>query len=190
MDSYYKFLNSLAHINENDFKELVNISSYKKIEKGVELAQIGKIPNKGFFIISGVARAFVTLESGKQYNKRLYASPAFGGDLTAMVKRKPSLIGIDTLTSCKLFEIDFVKFKSLCENNINICKLYAKVLEHSFFTYEERNIDLLTLSGTERYIKLQKQIPNIDELIPQYQIASYIGVSAVQLSRIRKTLQY
>jgi hypothetical protein len=48
----------------------------------------------------------------------------------------------------------------------------------------------MTLNATESYIKLRKQIPDIDSLIPQYQIASYLSISPVQLSRIRKKLNF
>jgi len=63
-------------------------------------------------------------------------------------------------------------------------------LEQVFISYEERNLDLMTLNATESYIKLRKQIPDIDSLIPQYQIASYLSISPVQLSRIRKKLNF
>ena len=82
-----------------------------------------------------------------------------------------------------------LSFKKLCKKDINISNLYAKVLEYTFIAYEDRNLDLMILSGTKRYLKLRRQIPEIDELIPQYQIASYLNITPVQLSRIRKSLQ-
>ena len=65
-----------------------------------------------------------------------------------------------------------------------------KLLEHIFITYENRSLDLMRLDATERYLKLREQIPNIDNLIPQYQIASYLNITPVQLSRIRKKLNF
>jgi hypothetical protein len=46
--------------------------------------------------------------------------------------------------------------------------------------------DLSVLNSTERYIKLKKEIPDIENLIPQYHIASYLNITPTQLSRIRR----
>ena len=188
MNPYFKLLNSISEVDEATFIELSKLSNYRKVKQGEILTEIGKIPTKVYMLISGVLRSYVTLESGKQFNKRLYAPQSFGAALTAMIKREPSLIGIDAITDCEVYEIDFFALKNMCDSNTVISKLYAKVLEFTFIAYEDRNLDLMTLSGTERYLKLRKQIPNIDDLIPQYQIASYLNITPVQLSRIRKNL--
>jgi hypothetical protein len=52
--------------------------------------------------------------------------------------------------------------------------------------YEKRLVELISQNAKERYSALQKQIPEVDELIPQFHIASYLGITPVQLSRIRK----
>ena len=56
--------------------------------------------------------------------------------------------------------------------------------------YERRSLELMSLNATERYLNLRKRIPNIDELIPQFQIASFLNITPVQLSRVRKKLNY
>jgi hypothetical protein len=86
--------------------------------------------------------------------------------------------------------MNFHDFKDLCREEFEIGRLYVKVLEHAFIAYEDRNLDLMRLNATESYLKLRKQIPNIDNLIPQYQIASYLNITPVQLSRIRKKLNF
>jgi hypothetical protein len=53
---------------------------------------------------------------------------------------------------------------------------------------QKTNDELLTLNATGRYLKLQKRIPNIDNMINQYHIASNLGITPIQLSRIRKKL--
>jgi len=189
MNRYFNFLNEIGNIDEEAFKKLSSLTKYKKITSKTKLTKAGDIPSKVYMLISGIFRAYITLESGKQYNKRLYSPPSFAGALTSMIKDEPSIIVFEALTDCEYFEIDFPGLMNLCNEDININQLYTKVLEHAFIAYEDRNLDLMTLSGTKLYMKLRKQIPNIDELIPQYQIASYLNISPVQLSRIRKTLK-
>ena len=66
--------------------------------------------------------------------------------------------------------------------------LHSQALERSFIRTEERIYELSVLNSTERYLKLKKDIPNIDNLITQYHIAAYLNITPVQLSRIRKKL--
>ena len=77
----------------------------------------------------------------------------------------------------------------LCKHNVSLKNLHIKVLEKVYFYYEKRLVDLISLDATDRYLELKNQIPNIDEIISQYHIASYLGISPVQLSRIRKKLK-
>lgn len=70
----------------------------------------------------------------------------------------------------------------------DIAVIYANVLESIFLLLEDKSYDLSALNATELYLKLKKQIPDIENLIPQYHIASYLNVSAVQLIRIRKEI--
>lgn len=188
MNPYFTLLNSISEVDESTFAQLIDISKYRKVEKGEVLTEIGKIPTKAYLLINGVLRSYITQESGKQYNKRLYTSLSFSGALTAMIKKEPSFICIEAITESEIFEVDFNAFKKLCTENTSVNRLYSRVLERAFIAYEDRNNDLMTLTGTERYLKLREQIPNIDDLIPQYQIASYLNITPVQLSRIRKNL--
>ena len=167
MNPYFKFLNDeIGNIDEEAFKRLSGISKYKKIASKTQLELAGRMPSKVYMLISGVLRAFVTLETGKQHNKRLYSPPSFAGALTSMIKREPSIVFLETLTDCEVIEIDYFGLVQLCKEDINISQLYSKVLELTFVAYEDRNLDLMTLSGTKRYLKLRKQIPNFDDLIP------------------------
>lgn len=70
----------------------------------------------------------------------------------------------------------------------DIAVIYANVLESIFLLLEDKIYDLSALNATELYLKLKKQIPDIENLIPQYHITSYLNVSAVQLIRIRKEI--
>jgi hypothetical protein len=66
--------------------------------------------------------------------------------------------------------------------------LYTKVLEDAYIKKEKRIFELSMLDATDRYLKIKKDLPNIEKQIPQYQIASFLNITPVQLSRIRKDL--
>ena len=189
MNANFAFLNSFADIDEAAFDKLKKISSYQILNKHEVIVKEGEIPSSGIYmLISGIMRAYIDAESGKQYNKKIFAPRSFVGALTAIITRKPSKLTYQALTKCEVFEIDFIGFLDLCKNDIKISNLYNKILENIFIEYERRSLELMSLDATERYKVLRKRISNIDDLIPQFQIASFLNITPVQLSRIRKKM--
>lgn len=182
------FLNNFSPLSDESLKKLEGISLIRKIPANTQLVPAGENTKTIYMLLSGILRSYITTEDGKDYSKRIYSPFSFAAALTALIKNKPSEISIESLTDCKVFEIDFEEFKQLCRENFDIGRLYVRVLENVFITYENRSLELLRLSASEMYVALRKRIPNIDKLIPQYKIASYLGVTPVQLSRIRKKL--
>lgn len=188
MNPNLAFLNTFANVSEDTFLKLQNISRYKTLKKQEFIIKEGEFADGIYMLISGVMRAYIDSESGKQYNKKIFAPISFVGALTALIKDKPSELTYQALTDCKAYKIDYKALIQLCKTDLSISSLYIKILEHVFMQYERRSLELMSLNATERYIKLKQQIPMIDDLIPQFQIASYLNVTSVQLSRIRKQL--
>ncbi|WP_341214552.1 Crp/Fnr family transcriptional regulator [uncultured Wocania sp.] len=188
MHKNFTFLNSISDISEGTFSEIQKITTFKRIKAGTQIVKLDDVPSKAYMIVSGIVRCYLITESGKEFNKSFYLPVSFAASLTALMKRKPSSLVFETLTDCKVYEIDYYKVMGLCETNSKLKTLYTKILEFQYIKYEKRLIDSISLNATERYLQLKKQIPDVDKLISQYHIASYLGITSVQLSRIRKKI--
>lgn len=182
------YLNSFIDVSEETFGKLQRISSFKHVEANRPLAKAGEVASKVYLLVSGIMRVYLSSETGKEYNKNFFMPLSFVGSYTSIIKKQPSKLTYETLTDCKLYEIDFNEIVRLCQVDIEISNLYNKILEKIFMTYEERQLELISMDAKQRYLQLRKRLPNIDSVIPQYQIASYLSITPVQLSRIRKTL--
>ena len=189
MNRNLDFLNSFADVSEETFTKIQNITTFKRIEAGTQIVKLDEVPSKLFMLVSGEIRCYLSTESGKEFNKSFYLPTSFVASLTSLLNRKPSLFVFETLTDCKLYEIDFNDFMKLCKNDAAVNRLYSKALEAVYMKYETRLVELISLNATQRYIALRKQIKDVDSLLPQFHIASYLGITAVQLSRIRKKME-
>ena len=189
MNRNFEFLNSIENISEETFAELVKIAEFKRIPAGTQIIKSEEVPSKIYMLVSGVIRCYLSTESGKEFNKSFYLSSSFVASLTALIKKEPSLFVFETISDCKIYEIDYSELMELCKDDLSLKSLHIKVLEMVYFNYEKRLVDLISLDAKDRYYELKKQIPNIDEIISQYHIASYLGITPVQLSRIRKKLK-
>lgn len=188
MNPNFAYINSFINVSEESFVKLQKISAFKNLEANKPIAKAGDITSKIYMLFSGLMRVYLSTENGKEFNKNFFMPISFVGSFTALIQNEPSKLTYETLTECKVFEIDFNKLINLCKQDIAISNLYNKIVEHIFIKYEERQIELISLDAKHRYLALRERIPDIDTLIPQYHIASYLSVTPVQLSRIRKKL--
>jgi CRP-like cAMP-binding protein len=189
MNPNFVFLNSFANLSKETFDKLQKLGEFKRIRANTAVTKTGEIPTEYYFLVSGLMRAYLDSESGKVFTKNIFSPISFVASFTALINKKPSELTYETLTDCKVYVFDYSKIMKLCKTDLSVCLLYSKILEQIFIGYEKRSIELLSLNATQRYLKLREQIPNIDDLIPQFQIASYLSITPVQLSRIRKNIK-
>lgn len=175
----------LSDETKRSFKKLLELKEFKKKDR---IADLGEVPTKFFILRSGVVRSFVTDERGKEFIRSLYIPMRAVGAFSALIQQKPTEVVYECLTDCRVLVGDFQEFKKLASQNIELANLYNNVLEKIFIRMEKRIFELSVLDAKQRYLKLKKHIPEIENLIPQYHIASYLNITPVQLSRIRKDL--
>jgi CRP-like cAMP-binding protein len=188
MDFIAAFLRQTMPLSEEAETIFRSIFVEKSFKKGEAFVSIGEIPTKFFLLKKGVARSFTIDEKGKESIRTLFVPITTSGSLTSLIQRTPSESTYDCLTDCEFLEGDYPKFLEMANKYHEFALFHAKVLEGIFIKVVHRISELSTLNATERYIKLKNEIPEVENLIPQYHIAAYLNISAVQLSRIRKEL--
>ncbi|MCF6243220.1 MAG: hypothetical protein L3J74_18020, partial [Bacteroidales bacterium] len=114
-----------------------------------------------------------------------FTNSNFVGAYSSLITGQKNLINIQCLTVCTLQVADFEEFAKLYDKYPKIERLFRKFAETKFLIKEKREIELVMLDASERYEIFQKEHPNLENLIPQYHIASYLGITPTQLSRIR-----
>jgi CRP-like cAMP-binding protein len=188
MGNLHDFINNFHLLPEKSFQNFAKLTQLKKFSEKDILAKYGEIPKELFILKSGVVRSYYTDEKGKEYIRSLFTPFSATGALGALILDKSSELSYSCLTDCELYAINFKELKQLALEDKDIAYMYASALESVFLLLESRIYDLTILDATMRYKKLKRLIPAIENMIPQYHIASFLNISPVQLSRIRKKL--
>ncbi len=187
-DPRFDFLKSKFEMSEEVFLKLESLASKKHLKKGEKVVEQGAISSKIYFLTSGLMISKRVNSSGKEYTKNIYSPISFTGSIGSILTQKPSLFSYEALTECEVYEIEYKDFMDLSKTYNEVSHLYSRILEYLFLMYEQKQIESISYNATERYELLRDRIPDIDNQIPQYQIASYLNITPVQLSRIRKEL--
>lgn len=137
------------------------------------------------FVQEGILRAFITSPDGVEYNKTFFAENDLMGIYYALLVKRPSHLSVQALTPCLLWVADYRQIEALFDQHPSIERLARIQAERLFLIKEQREIDLVMLDAKARYEKLQREFPDLEQRIPQYHIASHLGITPTQLSRIR-----
>ncbi|KIO54720.1 Crp/Fnr family transcriptional regulator [Flavobacterium hibernum] len=188
-DLKLKFV-SYAPISPASWQLIENIIEVQSIKKGEILLQNGQIAKEIHFIVQGAMRAFITDAPGNIYNKNIFLDGDFAGSTVSLIQQTPSDFSIEALEDSILININYKKYRELIFQNDDLKNFYIAYLERNWvIEKEQREISIVMENATERYLDLLSKHPDISERIPLLHIASHLGITPTQLSRIRKTLE-
>ena len=182
------FFNQMTPISTESWNEFSALFTPKILKKGDYFITDGEIAQEIGFLESGMIRAFYRNKEAVEYNKHFFINPCFIGGYSSLISGKPNQIIQQALTDCSIQVANFAEIKNLYQNFPDI-ERGARILAEQFFVQkEQREIEIVLLDAEKRYQIFQKDFPQLEQQIPQYHIASYLGITPTQLSRIRRKM--
>lgn len=181
-------INAIANIPSEEIAKLCSIAVPEKIQKGDAFIREGDLPRKFAFVGSGLFRYYYVNEKGSEFTKGFFPEGNFITSYTAMIKRRPSYYTVQALEDSHLLVIDYPRWQKLYEDNTCWMNLLFALIEKGYMKKESRERELLVLDAEERYRVFLREYPNLEKRIKQHMIASYLGITPVALSRIRKAM--
>ncbi|UTW00003.1 Crp/Fnr family transcriptional regulator [Marinomonas rhizomae] len=187
-NSFQAYFNELGY--DIDWQRLTVSMDVHVIRKGDYLFRQGDFANRLFFLHSGLVRYVSVSDEGKEFTQTFAKSPRIIGSTKAMVTEARVLFGIQALEDSMISSYPWRAFYEQMRQDVGFLECYAKFLERIFITKEERENAFVKHSAERRYLDFCADYPELKNVIPQQQIASYIGITPVALSRIRQTLKW
>jgi CRP-like cAMP-binding protein len=175
-------------IENNTHLPLLQFATSKVIAASEIYIPEGKIFKKIFYIKKGLLRIFFVTESGEEKTFFFRWEGQIAAIPECIFDNQPTRQTWQALEDCELMEIDFDIVEKLSENNISLIKTRLGFAEKMFLDALKRVESFVLDKPEERYQKLIIQKPEIVKRVADKHIASFIGVTPVSLSRIRKRL--
>lgn len=185
MNSLKVYLNQLIPDAGKELAVFTSLFSPSRMRKNEYFSREGDYAAEVGFVTQGVLRAFYRNQEGIEYNKTFFTEGHFVAAYSSLITKQQNTINIQCLTECSFLTADFEQITRLYKDHPKIERLARILAEQFFVVKEKREIELVMLDAAERYQLFQQDYPHLENLIPQYQIASYLGVTPTQLSRIR-----
>jgi len=129
-------------------------------------------------------------ENGQEYNKRFFSEGEFPACMSSLLTTTPSALSVECLENSAVLKIDFRGYRQLLEQNPDLMRYHILYLEKNWLLEkDERDNAFGQTTASKRYETFVEQLPHLVSRVPQYHIASHLGITPVQLSRLRKQLQ-
>ncbi len=188
LQNFKIYLISKMGVKATAYKELESQIKIKKVLKGEQLLKAGDICKHTFYVEKGLLRLYGLDENGKENILQFGTENWFVTDRDSVYFKEPSNYFIDALedTTVVLLDEDFIEL--VAKLNPSFRKKNEKLL-HNHIRHLNRRIHLLLgASAKTRYVEFVKLYPDVLLRVPQWMIASYLGITPESLSRIRKDL--
>jgi CRP-like cAMP-binding protein len=173
---------------DNDFDVLFKFCEIVHFDKGDVVMKAGDKQNYICYINKGFVRNFVLSQDAeiKTYGFRTEGMLITGYALHNYKNEHRAKVSIECLEECEMVKIPLNALKYLEEHSVHAHKVGRFLAEAHTLELVEYIVDIDILTVTERFQKLENIFPNIQQRVPQHIIASYLGITPVYLSKIKK----
>jgi CRP-like cAMP-binding protein len=167
---------------------ILNISSIKRFRKGEYFLYAGEVPATIGFNLHGLFRYYYIDSKGNDFTKGFFPEGAPVTSYSALIQGRGSYFHIEALEDSVTAVIRYSDWKVLMNRHGCWKDFLIAMLEKGYTTKESREREFLLLNAEERYQIFRHNFPNIELRVKQHYIASYLGITPVALSRIRKKM--
>ena len=174
-------------LDEQEAQALADCIPVRDYPKGTILLREGQICNECYFTIRGCVRSYF-LVNGEERTTYFYTEEDAVASMKSYLNRSPADHYLACVEDTKLAVLDYQKEQELYRRVPKFESLCRVSMEEDFGKQQQILATYITTSPEERYLNLLETRPDLLHRVPQYQLASYLGVKPESLSRIRKRI--
>jgi len=181
-------LKNLSRFISLDNKEeayLISTLKIKKLRKRQYFLQEGDVCKYQGFVFKGCLRAYEIDVKGVEHVVQFSPEDWWIGDIYSFYTHQPSRLNIEALEDTELFIFDNDVLEDLYANIPKMERYFRLLMQNGLIALSQRVMSSLSKSAAERYCDFIQRYPQIEQRVPNHQIASYLGIKPESLSRIR-----
>ncbi|WP_162047292.1 Crp/Fnr family transcriptional regulator [Vibrio taketomensis] len=167
---------------EHEVTTLTSLAKPLELPTRHILMEQGAITDSFYFVLDGLCHASYLTEQGREFSKEFYWEFDWIIGFESLIKQQPSAFLLETLTPCELMCLPIETLKQWRDSHHPI---YLKLVETQLMFKENKERFMLLYSPEQRYQLFCENFPDLEQRLSDYQIAAYLGITPVSLSRIK-----
>lgn len=179
-------IRELVPISDGNLKTVLTAFQERRLERKEFLLSEGETSNHMRFVIEGSLRSYYLKEDGQEFISQFGIPGWWINDLYSYLTQKPAIYYIQAVTPARVLQIHRDQLTQLYDEVPIIERFYRIKFERAYVALQERNLKGMSLTAKERYEQFREQYRDIEQSVPQYMIASYLGITPEFLSALRR----
>lgn len=161
----------------------------RRVKKGQFLLHEGAVCKATAFVTEGSLRTFHTDLKGQEHIVQFAIEGWWISDLNSFLMQEPATFNVQAIEDSVVLEIPFEALEKLYIEIPSLERYFRSITQRAFVAFQQRAIQNISMSAEDRYRSFRDKFPKLELRIPQKLVASYLGVSAEFLSKIKKRLR-
>ncbi|MFT3910821.1 MAG: Crp/Fnr family transcriptional regulator [Ferruginibacter sp.] len=183
-----KNISRFINLTEDEFEIFTSLLKHRKLKRKQYLLQAGDICRYESFVIKGCLRTFSVDDKGQEHVLQFAIEDWWTGDLHSFFTETASYYNIEALEETEVLQIDNDSLEKLYVTVPKFERFFRILMQKSLITFQKRVMNTIKEKAEDRYVEFINKYPQLEQRIPQHQLASYLGITPESLSRIRKQL--
>jgi len=179
-----------THISLSKEEEAILLSkiNYRKYLKGQYFLQQGDVCKYSGFVISGCTKTFYVDDEGQEHIVMFSIEDWWTSDMGSFITQTPADYNVQCIENTELIQFSYNYQEELFTEIPKLERFFRLILEKALVASQKRIVRNFSLTAKEQYLFFRSQYPKIEQRIPQYMIASYLGITKEFLSKIKSQL--
>lgn len=186
MEQIRQVIRQMINISEDELNGFLSQTIPKTYKRQEILSRPNAIPNEIFFINKGLIRVIITDKDGTEHTIHFALENQFIADYSSFLQKKSSLYTLQTVEETEVVILPRAAIEWGYQHLTEGQKMGRLIAEFYFIYQDDRIKNRYTRTPRQRYDSITDVFPNIHNRVPQHMIASYLGITSVHLSRLKK----
>ena len=186
--SIEEIINSYSPVSKNSTYALVRLVEVITISKGDTFIKANSYNDYDYFLLNGICRSYIENQKGEDISISFFQDKTVLTPNVARTFENRSTLNFEALTDLKIARFKAIGLVNLMREISELRSFANAVLQKELVLKSNKELHNASLTAKERLIKFREQFESLENLIPHPLIASYLGITNISLSRLRKEL--
>ena len=186
MQELKKIIRSILSIGERSIQDIIQITEIKTFESGKRFIERGKRNASEYFLIDGVCRSFLLSPEGEEITISFFNTGTVLSPYVTRTQNERSVMNFEALTNITVGEMSEQAFLELMIADVETREFGNMVLRTELMKKVQKEIHMASLTAKDRLRIFREEFPGFENIVPHPMIATYLGITNVSLSRLRK----
>jgi CRP-like cAMP-binding protein len=188
MEVFFKYVEKYVSLTVDEKALVLSKLKSKTYLKGQYIVQSGDINRSQNFVVTGKVRSFFLDNSGNEHIVSFGIENWWVGDLCSFTTQGPADYNVQCLDKTQVIQISFSDLELLYQDIPKMERLFRLIIQKAYANTQKRVVRSFSLTAQERYLLFCEEYPKILQRVPQYMVASYLGITKEFLSTIKKRI--